>query len=96
MRELRRLLLTLQTADPEPSSCVPVHRPLLCQVTSSVNERHSVQAVAVQTPASHDEWLADARSRQQHPRWQRERRAQKMQSDEFNVHVVATVPISSS
>ena len=99
MRELRRLLRESPSLDSEPSSPysprAPVHKPLLSQVTSSVSSsctpfnghvvttRHSVQVVAVQAPASHDEWLADARSRQQHPRRQRERCTQKMQSDTY-------------
>ena len=43
--------------------------------------RHSVLAAETGTQAPHDALLADVRSRQQHTPLQRERRAQKVQSD---------------
>ena len=46
-----------------------------------VATRQSFQAAEAEEQASHDEWLADVRSRQQHTRLQREHRAQKVQSD---------------
>ena len=92
--DLRRLLGASETVGPEPSSRAREHQPRLPQpsrqVTSvssgsrvhahDIDTRHGVPAVEVQ--AAHDEWLADVRSRQEHPRRQRERlrRAQKLQS----------------
>ena len=81
-------------ANPEPVSRARDHRRPLRQAKSSVKvssgsrfyahvvtSRHRAQAAEGGAQASHDEWLADARSRQHHPRRQQERRAQKMQSD---------------
>ena len=97
MRELRRWLQAFETAksepheiaDPKPVSRAREHQ--LRQAKSSVRgnrfyahvaaTRHSALAAETGTQASHDELLADVRSRQQHTPLQRERRAQKVRSD---------------